>query len=338
MNRDFLKSRLLKWEDFPEGLRRFALDPTGASLELRELCPRVFLLAASKSGMNSTGFVVGEKGVLVIDAHINNSMANQIQAAIRKVTSKPLLYLVNANYHGDHTFGNCAFPKETIVLQHRRTAEWVPFFEEEKAFLLSSVNHNPQIFDGVRLRLPDLIFDDYLQIDLGGILVEVCFFGPVNSPGDTITYIPQARIAFTGNISGGAMVLALENDAGACLETLTRMVRTLAIDLIVPSHSPPYQGTIQGLNYLADLNNEVLKAIQSGWTLEEARDRIRLKERFLPPEEIRGPFQYEDFHKYNVAKTYKAYGFQVSGGDRGKAMRCIAESSNQESSPWGKGV
>src|ERR1700687_2814063 len=82
------------------------IKPTGARLETKELAPGIYGLLASKPPVDNSGFVVGEHGVLVIDAHINGTMAGLIQTAVRQVTDKPILYVVNTNYHGDHTFGN----------------------------------------------------------------------------------------------------------------------------------------------------------------------------------------------------------------------------------------
>jgi cyclase len=90
------------------------LNPTGARLETKELAPGIYGLLSNKPPVDNSGFVVGEHGVLVIDAHINGAMAGLIQTAVRQVTNKPILYVVNTNYHGDHTFGNSAFPQETL--------------------------------------------------------------------------------------------------------------------------------------------------------------------------------------------------------------------------------
>ena len=80
---------------------------------------------------------------MVIDAHINGTMARQIQAAVRDVTDEPILYLVNTNHHGDHTFGNYAFPAETHIIAHRATAERMRHFELEKKFMLATVATTP---------------------------------------------------------------------------------------------------------------------------------------------------------------------------------------------------
>ena len=96
--------KLLDWSEFPASFSKWKLNPTGAHLETTELSPGVYALISSIPGVDNAGFVVGEKGVLVIDAHISVPMANQILERVREVTDKPILYLVNSNYHADHTF------------------------------------------------------------------------------------------------------------------------------------------------------------------------------------------------------------------------------------------
>ena len=142
------KPKWLNWADFPEGFTPFFLNPTGARLETKELSPGVYALLSSIPNVDNVGFVVGEKDALVIDAHISLEMARQIQERVREVTDKPIRYLVNSNYHGDHTFGNCAFPEETIIVQHRATADLVPYMEEEKEFLLPCVGGRPENLRG----------------------------------------------------------------------------------------------------------------------------------------------------------------------------------------------
>lgn len=44
------------------------------------------------------------------------------------------------------------------------------------------------------------MFDDHLALDLGGREVELWHFGPGNSPGDTVVWVPEARAAWTGNL------------------------------------------------------------------------------------------------------------------------------------------
>ena len=57
----------------------------------------------------NSGFVVGKDGVLVIDAQFTTKSANQVIAALKKITSKPVLYVVNTHSHDDHISGNQAY-------------------------------------------------------------------------------------------------------------------------------------------------------------------------------------------------------------------------------------
>lgn len=300
------RPRLLSWTDFPPDFPVWKLNPRGADLEIKEMAAGVYALLSTIPGVDNAGFVVGEKGILVVDAHISLPMARRIQERIREVSDKPLLYLANTNYHGDHTFGNCAFPATTALIQQAETASRTPYVEEEKEFLLPAVGNDAGVFAGVSYRPPDLIFSDFLKVDLGGKIVELHWFGPANTPGDTVVYVPDAGVAWTGNMTGGSFGLALESDAPTFLETLTRLTMTIAPRTLVPGHSAPLDASVLGLYmlYFSRLTAAVKRAIEEGWGLQESIERIPMAEEFcLPSGDPRAPFM-EGRHRYNVHRTY----------------------------------
>ena len=301
----------LEWADFPEGFTPFFLNPTGARLDAKELSPGVYALISSVPNVDNVGFVVGDRDVLVVDAHINPAMARQIQERVREVTDKPIRYLVNSNYHGDHTFGNCEFPAETLIIQHRRTADLIPYHEEERRFMLPCVGNDPKILEGVELRRPDVVFDDYLRIDLGGKVVELHYFGPANTPGDTITYVPEAKVAWTGNMTGGNLVVTLESDAPTYMNSIARFAQTLEVETLIPAHNPISGPELLGgyMQYLNDVTQAVRGAVSAGWTLAETMDRIpfALDRPYSPPEDHPRIGFFRDLHSYNVMKTHQCF-------------------------------
>ena len=295
----------------PAGWLPPSLDPTGVQLQTKELAPGIYALLSSRPPVDNSGFIVGERGVLVIDAHINGAMARQILAAVREVTDKPILYLVNTNAHGDHTFGNYAFPAETTIVAHRNTAEAMRAFEAEKSNLLPTVNGNAAVFADVKLRLPDVTFEESLSLDLGGRIVELHHFGHGNTPGDTVVYVPEAKAAWTGNLVLGAGTIpwAIEGGAQAYLETLARMAVRLDIETIVGGHVLVTSGQTLAtyLRYLGAHIDTVQAAIRAGRTLEETLASLPLEEAYLPPEgsplaQLRPVMQ--GVHLWNVKKTY----------------------------------
>jgi len=300
----------------PPGFIPPPLNPSGARLETKELAPGVYGLLSSKPPVDNSGFVVGEHGVLVIDAHINGAMAGRIQTAVRQVTNKPILYVVNTNYHGDHTFGNYAFPAETLIVAQQKTAECMRDIEREKRFLLPTVDNDATVFGDVRLRLPDVVLDEYLELDLGGRVVELYHFGHGNTPGDTVVYVPEARVAWTGNLIAGEgfIPFLIEGGAGAYLETMAKFTHTLEVGTLVPGHGVLASGAILGryLPYLSELIEAVRKALRAGQTLEEALAATPLGQAYM--QDTAGtdsPFaaQFAAFragiHRWNVWRTYQ---------------------------------
>ncbi|MEE8544397.1 MAG: MBL fold metallo-hydrolase [Alphaproteobacteria bacterium] len=301
----------------PPGFIPPPLNPAGVTLRTRALAPGVYALVSGQPAVDNSGFVVGEDGVLVIDAHINGTMARQIQAAVREVTDKPILYLVNTNFHGDHTFGNYAFPAATRIIAHRATALRMRDFEHEKRLLLTAVDNDPTVFADVRLRLPDLVFDDYLRIDLGGRVVELHHFGPGNTPGDTVVYVAAAKVAWTGNLVVGAGTIPplFEGGVARYLETIARFAGSLQTDIIIPGHGAPATGAILGryLAYLNELLRSVRAAAGDGKTLEETLASLPLGASYLPPAGSPAaaltPF-LNGLHRLNVQQTY----LELNGG------------------------
>ncbi len=288
------------------------IHPAGAQLQTKQLGDGVYALLSGLPAVDNSGFIVGDRGVLVIDAHINAEMAGQIQDAVRRVTDKPILYLINTNYHGDHTFGNYAFPKETLIVAHRNTAEHMRYFEYEKEFLLTAVNDDRSVYSDAELRLPDIAFDKYLRLDLGGRFVELHYFGHGNTPGDTVVFEPQTRTAWTGNlvVGKGTIPPMFEGGVNDYIQTISRFARTLEVTTIIPGHGAPATADILGryLRYLIDLKTSVRGAIDEGKTADAAIASLPQSAEYLPPQDAPQaaliPF-LQGLHSLNVQRTYR---------------------------------
>ena len=284
------------------------LHPEGVELLLDELGKGVYSLLATRPPADNAGFVVGERGVVVIDAHVDRRMARRIIDAVRSVTDKPILYLVNTNYHADHTFGNDAFPETTHVVAQRETARLMEDFEGQKKRMLVTVRNDPSVFAEATLRLPDVVFDERLTIDLGGRTVELYFFGAGNTLGDTVVYLPDERVAWTGNLvfGEGSLPFLLAGRPGRYLRTIARFAEALEVQTIIPGHGRPTTGAILGryLDYLQHLVVTVQAAHRQGATLRETLASSPLPERFeIPPGQPSTPF-YEGLHPFNLQRAF----------------------------------
>ncbi|TDE45304.1 MBL fold metallo-hydrolase [Nonomuraea mesophila] len=256
------------------------LSPVGLELRAQELGQGVHALMANVPPKDNNGVVSGTKASLIIDSGVTPAVGAQVQRVAGEVTSRPLRYLANTTYHGDHTFGNIAFPDDVTVITSRENRDNMNDLAYEKEMRAGNMYGAEAEFDAFTTwRLPDVVFDTRAEIDLGGTTVELHRFGPGNGPGDTIVYVPSARTAWTGNFlcPAGSAHMMLQGGPVPYLHGLRAMKAGLPeLETIVPGHGPMGDGpqAIDALiAYLERLQEEVSTAYRAGVPIDEVYDR-----------------------------------------------------------------
>ncbi len=132
-----------------------------------------------------------------------------------------------------------------------------------------------------------------------------------NTPGDTVVYVPGAKVAWTGNlvVGEGTIPPIFEGGAREYLTTIARFAETLDVRTIIPGHGAPATGAILAryLGYLGELVVAVRSAAQAGWTVEDTLARLSLAEKYLPPKNSPAaalrPF-IAGLHRLNVQQAF----------------------------------
>ncbi|MGW4474548.1 MBL fold metallo-hydrolase [Nonomuraea sp. NPDC004354] len=314
----------------PAGYAGPNLSPAGLRLLPRELAPGVHALMANLPPKDNNGLVVGHDTALIVDAGITPEVSRQIQDLAAELTDRPVRYLANTTYHGDHTFGNLAFPEDTVIVSSRLNKENMADLDYEKQVRSGNMYGDEASLTAVtRWRLPDIIFDSFAEIDLGGRTVQLWHFGPGNGPGDTVVYVPDTRTAWTGNFLAHAGIahMLLQGGPLPYLESLRRMRQALPdLETIVPGHGPMGGGhaAIDTLiAYLERLHEEVLAAVRAGRPLDETMaactnpwaERLdpalsaALATYQVPPDLARHAMLdlCRNLHRLNILATYRLY-------------------------------
>ena len=149
-----------------------------------------------KAGSNA-GFVIGDDGVLVVDAFFNLDAARALVGEIHRLTPKPIRYVVNTHYHIDHTGGDQALRDAgAVIIAHRNVRGWV---RTENVHLLGS-QITPEFKAQIAaLALPDVTTDKELVIWLGSRKIVVqAVLG--HTGGDLTVAVPDAKALFTGDM------------------------------------------------------------------------------------------------------------------------------------------
>jgi glyoxylase-like metal-dependent hydrolase (beta-lactamase superfamily II) len=149
-----------------------------------------------KAGSNA-GFVIGDDGVLVVDAFFNTDAAKALVGEIHRLTPKPIRYLVNTHYHLDHTGGDQVLRDAgAIIIAHRNERGWVRTYNVK----LFGDRITPQLKARIAaVPLPDLTTDKELTVWLGSRKVVVrSVLG--HTGGDLTVSVPDAKVLFTGDM------------------------------------------------------------------------------------------------------------------------------------------
>ncbi|WP_460903052.1 MBL fold metallo-hydrolase [Paraburkholderia jirisanensis] len=255
----------------------------------------------------TAGFVIGERAVLVIESMLNGNLASQLIGLVREMTTKPIRFLVNTSYHGDHAYGNYVFPESTVVIQHPATKRYMDeHFEEDRSFMIGLMGKGKGI-ERVQARTADIVVPDMLSVDLGGRTVEVRHFGFAQTPGDLVIWAPEAKVLWVGNMiqaPSPALPWLLEGRHRETIATLSRVREFLPEDAtIIPGHGRPMRpADIEyPLRYLRELDRTVRAAIAEGRSVEETLDLAAMPH-------FCGYSLFDWAHKtVNVPAAYRAY-------------------------------
>jgi glyoxylase-like metal-dependent hydrolase (beta-lactamase superfamily II) len=140
---------------------------------------------------------VGDDSVAVIDTFQDPVAAKALQVEIRKITPLPIRFVVNTHYHIDHVNGNDVFAGVgAVIVAHRNVRTWMrnenlKFWPDPPP---ADVKARVQ-----SLTLPDLVYDDRVDLYLGKRTVEVRHY-PGHTGGDSIVIVPDAKVVICGDL------------------------------------------------------------------------------------------------------------------------------------------
>jgi cyclase len=173
--------------------------PAALPFVLKELGPGVYAAidGPERKAFSNAGFVIGDDGVLVIDSLFTPEGAQALVAEIRRLTTKPIRYVVNTHYHVDHTGGDQVLRDAgATIIAHKNVRGWV----RKDNLNLFGDRTTPELRARVEaLALPDVATDKDLTIWLGSRKVVVStVLG--HTGGDLVVSVPDAKVLFAGDM------------------------------------------------------------------------------------------------------------------------------------------
>jgi glyoxylase-like metal-dependent hydrolase (beta-lactamase superfamily II) len=233
------------------------------------------------------GFIVGSKGVLLIEVMLNKRLYEQELKLVKAVTDKPILFAVNTSDHGDHCFSNYLLPASTVIFQNEFCKENLSKnFENIKQFMMMLFGKGRGIEDA-KYRPADITVakNNNLKLDLGdNKVVEFINAGTAQSPADLFVWVPSVKAFWGGNPFIGESPTIPWLFDGYFLEpaaNLKKMYDFLPEDaIVIPGHGrvTTKAGIKYTIDYVETLQAKVEEAVSKGMTLEQAKQSVTMKE------------------------------------------------------------
>jgi glyoxylase-like metal-dependent hydrolase (beta-lactamase superfamily II) len=266
------------------------------------------LYAYTAQGDPNTGIIVGDDCCMVIDAQATPLMAQDVIARVRAVTDKPIKYVLLSHYHAVRVLGASAYGASEIIA-HEATRQLI--VERGAEDMASEIGRFPRLFRGQEsipgLTWPTLTFTGALTLWLGKRRVEISHPGRGHTAGDTIAWVPDAGVMFSGDLVEYKSACYCGD---AFLKEWPETIRKLAAyapDALVPGRGDALVGAttvkaaMQGTtDFLAALYGTTERAVARGLALKETSGEVR--------KVMDKPFGdyaiYEHCLPFNVSRAY----------------------------------
>ena len=157
--------------------------------------------AYTAEGDPNTGIVIGDDAIMVIDTQATPVMAQDVIRRIRTVSDKPIRYVVLSHYHAVRVLGASGYGAQHVIAS-RDTYDLI--LERGEADMKSEIERFPRLFQAVEsvpgLTWPTLVFEKRMTLWIGKLQVEIMQLGRGHTKGDTVVWLPQERILFSGDL------------------------------------------------------------------------------------------------------------------------------------------
>lgn len=281
-------------------------DMAPKTISFPEIGPGCYAFTAE--GDPNSGVIVGDDGVMVIDAQATPAMAGQVIERIRQVTDKPIRHLLLSHYHAVRVLGASAYGADEILASDATRALIV---ERGKQDWDSEYGRFPRLFQAAEtipgLTWPTMTFEGAMSVWLGKREVRLIHLGRGHTAGDTVAWVPDARVMFAGDlVEYRSACYCGDAHFGDWPATLDRLA-AFQSEALVPGRgdaltSPERvtEGIALTRDFLATLYASVQASVTAGHTLKEAFDTAK---QVMAPR-FGGFVIFEHCLPFNVSRAY----------------------------------
>ncbi len=234
-------------------------DFSKVEIKATKITDKVYMLEGSGGNI---GVSVGDDGIVIVDDQFA-PLAPKIKDALKKISEKPIKFVINTHFHGDHTGGNSEFGGQSYIMAH-----------ENVHTRLKGGANGKQPSEA----LPVITFKESSTLHLNGEEIRAIHFPNGHTDGDSVIFFTQANVVHTGDdfVTYGFPFVdaASGGTVGGMIAGLEKVLSMTKPDTkFIPGHGPlcTPADVRKFIDMMKDTREMVSKAAKEGKTADQMK-------------------------------------------------------------------
>jgi cyclase len=245
-------------------------DFSKVQMKVTKVAGNVYMLQGAGGNIGAS---IGEDGIVIVDDQYA-PLAEKIQAALKGITDKPVRFIINTHYHGDHTGGNAYFQKQAPIIAHDNVRKRL----ETGGGAGNGSSVHMDIKPAAKEALPIITFDHDVTVHLNGEDIRALFFPAGHTDGDSIIFFPKSNVVHMGDdfVTYGFPFIDVDSGGSinGMIEGVEKVIAQVPADVkIIPGHGPvsSLDDVRAYLTMLKETREVVAKALKESKSLDQMK-------------------------------------------------------------------
>jgi cyclase len=260
-------------------------DFSKVEIKVTKVAGTVYMLQGSGGNI---GVSVGEDGIVIVDDEFA-PLVPKIKAALAGITSKPIRFILNTHYHGDHTGGNIELGKDGPIIAQENV---------RKRLQTGTSTLGRQTPPAPKDALPVITFNDRATVHINGEDIRAIHMPHGHTDGDAVIWFTQSNVVHMGDDFFNGTFPFVDIDNGGSVRGMATNVETVLAQIrddtkIIPGHGP--LGDKTTLRAFADMIRSSMSAVDAAMKSGKTIDQIKQEKVLAPWEKWATSFITLDF-------------------------------------------
>ena len=184
------------------------------------------------------GIVVGANVILVVDTGLGIENGSRVYEVIKELSEDKKIYITITHYHPEHSLGVEGFGENVVFIASEKQNQEMKNGDRIKNQFSRQSDINRDLINNAPCPIPDILYEDNYELDLGGLTVQLMSVGPLHTEGDSIIFIEEELVLFSGDVIMGGIIPSIDQEHSSfdSWKTAIDRIAMLSPQFIIGSH------------------------------------------------------------------------------------------------------